>query len=78
MKILQVLTILICLVLAVFAFWIFRGVAGFLLEADSIIHAALIAVGGAAVTAIANFWIKSIEKKHEVEAQFRQHKVDIV
>ena len=44
---------------------------------DKIVQAALIAVAGASMTAITAIFAKKVEKKHEVEAQFRERKVEL-
>ena len=44
---------------------------------DEIVQAALIAVAGACITAITAIFVKKIEKKQEVEAQFRERKVEL-
>ena len=57
------------------SWFLVTGVFDFLSELDKIILAALIAVGGAFITAITAIFVKKVEKKHEVEAQFREEKV---
>ena len=57
--------------------WLVGGLVTALPAQDSIVLAAVIAVGGAVVTAITALFVKKVEKKHEVEAQFRQDKVDL-
>ena len=44
---------------------------------DNLVQAALIAVVGASITAITAIFVKKVEKKNEVEAQFREHKVEL-
>ena len=44
---------------------------------DDIVLAAVIAVGGVVVTAMAGLVLKRLEKKHEVEAQFRAEKAEL-
>lgn len=44
---------------------------------DTIIQAAFIAVGGAVLTAITALFVKRIENKHAVDAQFRKDKADL-
>ena len=57
--------------------WFVGEVLEFLSKLDNIVLAALIAVGGAVVTAITNILVKTVEKKQAVEAQFRERKVEL-
>ena len=47
----------------------------YLVTADKIIVAATISIVAVCITTLSAFWIKKVEKKHEVEAQFRKPKV---
>ena len=57
--------------------WLIAEVIESLSDLDKLVQAALITVAGAALTAIAAFLVKKIEKKNEVEAQFREQKVQL-
>lgn len=57
--------------------WLIAKFVGVLVTLDSIVLAAVIAVGGAVITAITAILVKKVEKKHEVEAQFRENKVEL-
>ena len=59
------------------AFWTAAKFLEVLASLDKLILAALIAVGGAVVTAITALIVKKLERKHEVDAQFRQDKVEL-
>ena len=57
--------------------WVINQLLEFMTGADKIALASMVAVIGVVATTISGFWIKKLEKKHEVEAQFRERKVKL-
>lgn len=58
--------------------WLLVDFFGYLQEADKIVVTAVIAMTGVLVTTVTGLWIKKLEKRYEVEAQFRTKKVDML
>ena len=57
--------------------WIIKEVFDLLENADKIVVVAVLGMAGLVITTISGLWIKKVEKRHEVEAQFREQKVEM-
>ena len=78
MKNLQVFLGLVFLFgIAVLSVWGAIELIAYLVTADKIIVTAAISIVAVCITTLSAFWIKKVEKKHEVEAQFRKPKVKV-
>ena len=76
-----VISVIVVLVLSLGAvYFLYLSViqfAGWFVKLETIVQAAFIAVGGAVITAITALFIKKVENKHAVDAQFRKDKADL-
>ena len=57
--------------------WVLYETILFLSEADKLVIVAVFGIFGIVITTISGFWLKGVENKYAVDAQFRERKVEL-